>query len=393
MLLEGCSTLSLLGLLSAPVRAYWLPETLEYSVPSCTVSKNTTGEDDSPSVTAAVASCGNSSQIVFSANQTYNLLTPISFTGLNNVEFVVNGNVSLSPNVTYVESITANPDLFPGHWITVADSAGVTLTGSRDPRAGWFVGHGEQWWPMANNTSNDLRPHFFSLSATGLRLRDLKVHNPVAWVFSLGGRDIYMTDTTLDARSDDPVGAFPFNTDGIDTSASDVVVDGWTSWNGDDIINVTPPATNVTMRNMVAHGTHGVSVSCASGTGGGYLFEDAVIVDSLLGARFKGKLGTTCSLSNVTWRNFAVVNTSYPIHFIENYYDQETGVPADTNASLAAYTTGFSWENIVAMTSEELSDGSCITDPCWSYTAGKSTFMTTSNPPPSLPPLTLFPAP
>lgn len=342
---------------------------------SCTVSKNTTGGDDSPSVAAAVASCGNSSQIIFSANQTYNLLTPISFTGLNNVEFVVNGNISLSPNVTYVESITANADLFPGHWITVAGSTGITFTGSQDPSSGWFVGHGEQWWPMVNNTSNDLRPHFFSFSVTGLRLRDVKVYNPVAWVFSIGGTDIYMTNTTLDARSDDPINAFPFNTDGIDTSASDVVIDGWTSWNGDDIINVTPPATNVTMRNIVAYGTHGVSVSCASGTGGGYLFENAVIYDSLLGARFKGKLGTTCNLSNVTWRNFAVFNTSYPIHFIENYYDQETGIPTNTNTSLAAYTTNFAWENIVAMASEELSDGSCITDPCWSYTAGESTMV------------------
>lgn len=349
---------------------YWLPETLGYSVTSCTVPKNTTGGDDSPSVKATVAACSNSSRIIFSGNETYNLLTPISFTGLANVEFVINGNISLSDNVTYVESVTANSDLYPGHWITISGSTGVTFTGSQDPSSGWFVGHGEQWWPMVNNSVNAARPHFFSLSVTSLRLRDIKVYNPVAWVFSLSGKDIYMTNTTLDARSDDPVGAFPFNTDGIDLSGSDAVIDGWTSWNGDDVLNVSPPATNVTMRNIVAWGTHGVSASCASGTGGDWLFENAVIYDSLIGARFKGKLGTTCNVSNVTWRNFAVFNTSYPIHFIENYVDQEKGVPAGTNTSLAAYATNFSWENIVAMTSEELSDGSCISDPCWSHTDG-----------------------
>lgn len=363
-------SLAICSLCASPVAAYWLPETLDSSVATCTVPKNTRGNDDSPSVTATVSACGNSSRIVFSGNETYNLLTPVSFTGLTDVEFVINGNVSLPTNVSYVESVVGNSTLYPGHWITVKSSSGVTFTGSPDQTSGWFVGHGEEWWPMANNSANDYRPHFFSLAVTNLRLRDLKVYNPVAWVFSLSGEDIYMTNTTLDARSSDNHAAFPFNTDGIDLSASGVVIDGWTSWNGDDVLNVAPPATNVTMRNVVAYGTHGISASCASGTGGGWLFENAVIYDSLIGTRFKGALGTTCNLSNVTWRNFAVFNTSYPIHFVENYVDQERGVSAGTNTSLAAYATNFTWENIVAMTSEVLGDGSCITDPCWTYTDG-----------------------
>lgn len=354
------------------VQAYWLPETLGYSVTSCVVQKNTSGSDDSPSLAATVAKCNESSQIILSSNETYNLMTPVSFPRLSNVEFLISGNVSLPSNVTYVESVVGNTDLYPGHWITVNDSTGVTFTGSQDMSSGWFIGHGEEWWPMANNSNNDYRPHLFSFSVTSLRLRDIKIYNPVAWGFSMGGTDIYMTDTILDARSDDPIGAFPFNTDGIDLSASDVVIDGWKSWNGDDVLNVSPPATNVTMRNIVAYGTHGVSASCASGSGGGYLFENAVIHDSLIGARFKGALGTTCNMSNVTWRNFTIFNTSYPVHFIENYVDQETGVPAGANTSLAAYATDFSWENIVARTSEELIDGSCISDPCWFYTEGRS---------------------
>ena len=366
------SSFALLSVLCASATAYWLPETLGTTVTTCSVPKNSTGDDDSPSITATVTACGNSSQVVFSGNETYNLMTPISFTGLSDVEFVINGNVSLPSNVSYVESVVGNSKLYPGHWITISDSTGVTLTGSQNASTGWFIGYGEQWWPMVNNSDNDYRPHFFSLKVTSLRIRDVKVYNPVAWVFSLGGTDIYMTNTTLDARSDDPIGAFPFNTDGMDLSATDVVVDGWTSWNGDDVLNVSPPATNVTMRNIVAYGTHGVAVSCASGTGGGYLFENAMIYDSLFGARFKGTLGTTCNLSNVTWRNFAVFNTSYPVHFIENYVDQEVGVSADTNTSLAAYADNFTWENIVVMTSETLGDGSCITDPCWTYTDGGS---------------------
>lgn len=368
----SCPPLILLSVFCASATAYWLPETLGTSVTTCTVPKNTTGDDDSPSITAVVAACNNFSQIIFSGNETYNLMTPISFKGLNNVEFIINGNISLPSNVTYVESVVGNSKLYPGHWITISSSTGVTFTGSQDYSSGWFIGHGEQWWPMANNSDNDYRPHFFSLKVTNLRLRDVKIYKPVAWVFSLGGTDIYMTNITLDARSDDPIGAFPINTDGMDVSAKGVVVDGWTSWNGDDVLNVAPPATNVSMRNIIAYGTHGVAVSCSSGTGGDYLFENATIYDSLFGARFKGALGTTCNLSNVTWRNFSVFNTSYPIHFIEDYVDQEKGIPAGINTSLAAYAANFTWESIVATTSETLGDGSCFTDPCWTHTDGKS---------------------
>lgn len=373
MFVSRPSLLAALSLLTASSTAYFLPETLGGSVTSCIVPKNTTGDDDTPGIAATLAACNNgtNAQIVFSANETYNLYTPVSFRDLTNVEFVFNGNLSLPANVSYVESVVGDSSIYPGHWLTFAGTnTGLTLTGNQDPNNGWFIGHGELWWPMVNNTSNDYRPHFFSIKGTGVRLRDLKVYNNVAWTFSLGGTDLYMTNTTLDARSSDPINAFPFNTDGIDLSASDVVIDGWVSWNGDDVLNVAPPATNVTMRNIVAYGTHGISVSCESGTGGDYLFENAVIYDSLFGARFKGVLGTTCNLSNVTWRSFAVFNTSYPIHFIENYWDQETAVPASTNTSLAAYATNFTWSNIVASTSADLEDGSCVTDPCWTYTDG-----------------------
>lgn len=172
------SPFALLGVFTVSATAYWLPEKLGTSVTTCTVPKNSTGDDDSPSITTTVTACGNSSQIVFSGNETYNLMTPISFTGLSDVEFLIHGNISLPSNVSYVESVVGDSTLYPGHWITVSDSTGVTFTGSEDESTGWFVGHGEQWWPMVNNSDNDYRPHFFSLKVTSLRLRGVKVYNP-----------------------------------------------------------------------------------------------------------------------------------------------------------------------------------------------------------------------
>ncbi|KAJ9149323.1 Glycoside hydrolase family 28 protein [Pleurostoma richardsiae] len=251
------------------------------------------------------AACWNNYRLVFAVGQTYNLLAPIHFSKLESVEFLIEGNISLPRDIEVTEAVINNTHVYPGHWITVSSSQGVTVTGSKDLWAGWFLGHGELWWPMANNRNNDARPHFFSFKVTSSRLRNVKVLDPVA-------------------------DRFFFNTveHGIDLSASDFVIDRWTSRNGGDVINVAPPAADLTRRNAIAYGTHGVAVSCSSGTGSGSPFENMMIYNSLIGARFKG--------------------------------------------SLAAYARNFRWENIVATASEELRDGSCISGPCWSHTAGES---------------------
>ncbi|KAM3067483.1 hypothetical protein ACMFMG_011628 [Clarireedia jacksonii] len=205
--------------------------------------------------------------------------------------------------------------------------------------------------------------------ASGLTLRNLKILNPVAWVFSIGGSNVQMYNTFIDARS---MAGFPFNTDGIDLSASNVLIDTFEIHNGDDVINVSPPATNVTMRNVIASGTHGLSVSCSSGKGGNYTFENALVYDSLMAARFKGALGETCNVSDVTWRNIEVRNVSFPIHFVANYYDQEKSAPNASTSAIAAYAKNFTWEGVKGGVSSVVGDGSCITDPCWYATLGES---------------------
>ncbi|PQE33298.1 Glycosyl hydrolase family 28 protein [Rutstroemia sp. NJR-2017a WRK4] len=207
------------------------------------------------------------------------------------------------------------------------------------------------------------------MDISGLTLRNLKILNPVAWVFSIGGSNVQMYNTFINARSMD---GFPFNTDGVDLSASNVLIDTFEIHNGDDVINISPPATNVTMRNVIASGTHGLSVSCSSGTGGNYTFENALVYDSLMAARFKGVLGETCNVSDVTWRNIEVRNVSFPIHFIENYYDQEKSAPNSSTSAIAAYAKNFSWKNITGSVSSVIGDGSCITDPCWYATLDES---------------------
>ncbi|CAD6453276.1 c53a9208-42f8-4475-88ac-1a29c83549a5 [Sclerotinia trifoliorum] len=324
--------------------------------------------DDSPAITTAVTSCGANSTILFQPNVTYNLLTPLSFRNLDSVTFSFEGNVSLSDNVTAVQLVVNNTNTYPGRWIKI-QGTNITFQGSESKDGGWFLAHGERWWSMQGDSSQGGRPHWFGFTVTGLKISNIKVLNPVAWVFSIGGSDVEMRNVLIDARSTD---GFPFNTDGIDLSASNVLIDGLEVHNGDDVINVSPPAANVTVRNVIASGTHGLSVSCSGNSGGNYTFENAYIYDSLMAARFKGAIGKTCNISDVTWKNIEVKNVSFPIHFIADYYDQEKGIPAGTNTSISALASRFSWQGINGSVAAVVGDGTCVTDPCWYATTGES---------------------
>jgi hypothetical protein len=103
------------------------------------VMPHTDGGDDSPGILSAAKSCLNDSTIVFSQGITYNLLTPLSFLGLQDVEFSFKGNISLSKNVSEVEAVVTNAKVYPGRWITIKGT-NVVFSGSRNPKGGWFLG-------------------------------------------------------------------------------------------------------------------------------------------------------------------------------------------------------------------------------------------------------------
>ncbi len=157
--------------------------------------------------------------------------------------------------------------------------------------------------------------------------------------------------------------------DGIGVTGSDIVIDGLEIYTGDDAVVISPPARNVLVRNVEAHGTHGLSVTCTSGTGGNFTFENAIISDSLMGCRFKGKVGATCTITDVHWRNITMHNVSYPVHLIEDYWDPEKGKPPQ-GSELAAYATGFTYDDISGQVAGTIGDGSCVKAPCWYFTKG-----------------------
>lgn len=110
----------------------------EVSAKVCLMPHTPNG-DDSPGIIAAAANCLVNSTIIFAANTTYNLLTPLSFTNLQNVRFEWRGNASLSTNVSAVQAVVNDTSVYPGHWITVKGSD-VVFSGSLHENGGWFLG-------------------------------------------------------------------------------------------------------------------------------------------------------------------------------------------------------------------------------------------------------------
>lgn len=160
----------------------------------------------------------------------------------------------------------------------VAKDAGLMLTGMRwfsfggtrvayrgttDVTGGWIEGYGQQYWDAnpVNGTGISNRPKLIMWELYDSSITHLKVHKPPAWVSSIAGNNIKVKDVFVDAETR-PGGGFPFNTDGFDVTATNIVFSDMTILNGDDAIAINNGAENVTVQNVFAGGPgcHGMSV-------------------------------------------------------------------------------------------------------------------------------------
>ena len=64
------------------------------------------GDDDTPTLMAAVGNFSVNSTIVFEKGKTYNIFTPISFPTLTNVEILIQGNLSYPSDIPTVQGVS-----------------------------------------------------------------------------------------------------------------------------------------------------------------------------------------------------------------------------------------------------------------------------------------------
>ena len=69
------------------------------------VVPHTAGLDDTPGLTAALANYSSNSTILFRSGVTYNIFTPIIFPFLNNVEIIIEGNLTYPTHIPTVQGM------------------------------------------------------------------------------------------------------------------------------------------------------------------------------------------------------------------------------------------------------------------------------------------------
>ncbi|KAI0079551.1 pectin lyase-like protein [Panus rudis PR-1116 ss-1] len=333
------------------------------------------GSDDTPALASALASGNYSTNttILFAKGTTYNILTPIKFPVLNNVEVRIEGNLTYPNDIATIQDIVGSSN-FPGAWFTFTGGTNVTLRGSSDPRWGWVDGHGQAWWD-ANQQTN--RPHgwAFSKIKTGV-IRDMKLWKPIAWNFATSGSsNIHAFNNKIVAVSD--TGSFPFNTDGFSAGGTDMLFENNHIQNGDDCLTVGNGAKNIHFRNSFCEGSHGLSIG-SLGKGGqvadvqNVLIENVVVKDSLYAARFKSWTGGNGLASNITWKNINFINVPFPIYITQNYWDQGVGPKPNATSVNNTHIANFRFENFFGTINDKPGyvEGSCVTDPCWYFVPG-----------------------
>ncbi|KAI0800509.1 pectin lyase fold/virulence factor [Fomes fomentarius] len=369
---------------------------------------HTDGQDDVP-VLAAALSTGNfskSATILFAREIKYNIFTPIKFPALTNVEVRIEGNLSYPDDIPTIQNIVGSLS-FPGSWFTFTGGNNVTLRGSTDPDWGWVDGHGQAWWDAVQQTN---RPHGWAFNdITNGVIRDMKLWKPIAWSFSTSGsKNVHVFNNKILAASDTggvarvgstrggwrvkPARSFPFNTDSpgfLAGGGTDLLFENNHVQNGDDCLMVGSGAKNIhfshintkltymTYRNSYCEGSHGLSIG-SLGMGGAIadvqnvLFENVVMNNTLYGARFKSWTGGNGLARNVTWKNIAFFNVSFPIFVTQNYWDQSIGPRPNSTSTNNTHILDFRFENFAGTILDipGYVEGSCVSDPCWFYVPG-----------------------
>ncbi|TFY70904.1 hypothetical protein EVG20_g2108 [Dentipellis fragilis] len=330
--------------LSFPSLAYALPDVLRFP--------HAPGQDDTPTLTAALATHSANSTILFKRGVTYNIFSPVKFPVLNNVEVSIQGNITYPEDIGTVQDAVASSS-YPGAWFAFTGGNNVTLRGSTDPKWGWVDAHGQAWWD-ANQQTN--RPHGWAFSKiTNGVIRDVKLWKPIGWNFATSGSsNVHIFNNQIVARSDSkcvllgiPVQHFypslSQSRDGFSAGGTNLLFENNHVVNGDDCLTVGNGAKNIIFHTATA------------------------TVNSLYGARFKSWTGGNGFARNITWRNIHFSNVPFPIYVTQNYWDQEDGPKPNTTGNVNnTQVQDFLFQNFVGSIEDvPYVEGSCVSDPCW----------------------------
>ncbi len=243
----------------------------------------------------------------------------------SNIDLQIDGGATLQalPYGTYPNSTTS-----PANLITVnSGSSNVAITG-----AGTIDGQGAAWWSAYSSGTISNRPRLIQINkSTNVLVNALTLQNSP--MFHIAMTNV-SSNVTFFALTINTSGTSP-NTDGIDPTGSNILIQGCSIADGDDNIAVkciNAACSNITIANCAFGVGHGVSVGGQTNLGlNGMVVTNCTFTGTTSGLRLKADATQGGLVQNVTCSNLTMTNVAYPIVFY-SYYNQ-VGTPGATSGS------------------------------------------------------------
>jgi polygalacturonase len=273
---------------------------------------------------AAAAAGGGTVEVPAGGTLSTYLSGPIFLT--NNVNLQVDSGAMLQalPKASWPSATTA--------FITATNVHDVEISGS-----GTIDGQGAGWWPDSGST----RPPLVQMAyTTRILIQNVTAQNPPFYHFRLigGNTNITVQSITINSPTNSP------NTDGVDFSAWNVLVQNCWIQDGDDDICVKNdtalPSGHMVVSNCTFIGGHGVSVGSDTAGGiNGFIVSNCTFNSTVNGIRLKSDNATSGSgagglVQNLAYYDISMTDVEYPI-LLYSYYN-ETGTPDDITPQTAA---------------------------------------------------------
>jgi hypothetical protein len=255
---------------------------------------------------------------------------PLSLKNYVNLQIDAGAMLQMLPYGSYPN--TANPTDF----ISASKLHDIEISGS-----GTIDGQGAVWWATNNATSGGIsRPKamFAPSTCTNILVRDVTLQNPPNTHISFRYVCVNVTVNHININTTNPSP----NTDGIDCSGANVLIENSHISDGDDHIamgdgNVGNLNHDFTITNCLFGAGHGVSIgSYTSGGLSNLLVINCVWTNGTSGIHLKADDGRGGLVQNLRYINLAMTNTQIPI-FLYSYYTNSGTSSGATVGQAAAY--------------------------------------------------------
>lgn len=210
---------------------------------------------------------------------------------------------------------------------------------------GTINGNGSSWW---TNPSSP-RPFLVDIqNSSQIAVENVTLENsPMEHLAFNKTNNVTINGVTITAASNSP------NTDGIDPSGSNYLIENSSISTGDDDIAIKPQNTacnNIVITNLTIGSGHGISIGGQTNDGvNGMTVSNVTFNGTSNGLRLKAGAGYGGLVQNVSYSNIQMTNVAMPIaitSFYENGSDNFPRDPAAVTAATLNSTTPL-WKNIV----------------------------------------------